>query len=770
MGCSCATQSEEPALDANPKQVEQNNDFMSNIVFLQKVPLLQRLPPEFIPVVAAALEHVSKHTDEMVIQQGDMGLEFYIIQHGKADVLVDSEGFLQKVASLGAGDYFGENALLHEEPRTATIKAAGPLKLLMLTSKKFQDLGLRSKLQFAKRKAVGGLGPAVAEKEAKRRMSLVVAKSSEEESEIAEAIKMNANLASVVTLDDTKVKILAQAALKETIAQGTTVITQGSAEADFFYVIQEGQFEVYVGKESKKCVSVLNAGDSFGELAMLYFAPRAATIVAATDSTVWMIDRSTFKQVLLQESKEKIKEYSMILSKVQMLSPLLEEERMKLASALTEVLFDKNHEIIRQGDQGSTFYILIDGAVEVTVDGKMVHRMTASSTDAKTESFGEKALLENNVRAATVKVTSPQARALAVDRDTFTALLGSLEDIQKGLHGEGHGLATNKSAATRRKIARTDLDPIGLLGCGGFGAVELVEHSETQETFALKKLSKGHILQQGMQQSVINEKSIMFMSNSDFIVKLYATFNTSQSLCFLMEVALGGELYATYNVRSLWGSERHAKYYLAGVALAFEHLHERFVLYRDLKPENVLLNADGRPKLTDMGLAKFAIEKTYTTCGTPDYFAPEVISTTGQTCAVDWWTLGIMTFELMCGRPPFEAPTPLQTYAKVLKGISKVSFPPRCQGAVADLVRSTLKKDPADRLPMRPGKASNVKQHKWYNGFSWDDFANSTMEPPYMPEVKSASDIANFSASKEDMPPQIHYCDDGSGWDADFAS
>jgi cGMP-dependent protein kinase len=596
---------------------------------------------------------------------------------------------------------------------------------------------------------------------------MIAQKSSEEESGIAEAIKKNTNLASVVTLDDAKVKSLAQAALMQSIARGTTVITQGSAEADFFYVIKDGQFEVFVGNDSK-CVSVLHAGDSFGELALLYFAPRAATVVAAKDSTVWMIDRATFKEVLLQESKEKIKEYSTTLSKVSMLSPLLEEERMKLASALTEVLFDKNHEIVRQGDQGNTFYILIDGAVEVTIDGKTVHRMTASIADGKTESFGEKALLENNVRAATVIVTSPEARALAVDRDTFTALLGSLEDIQKGLHGKG--MASKENAATRRKIARTDLDPIGLLGCGGFGAVELVEHIETRETFALKKLSKGHIVAQGMQQSVINEKSIMFMSNSDFIVKLYATFNTSQSLCFLMEVALGGELYATYNVRALWGSESHAKYYLAGVALAFEHLHERFVLYRDLKPENVLLNSEGRPKLTDMGLAKFAIEKTYTTCGTPDYFAPEVISTTGQTCAVDWWTLGIMTFELMCGRPPFEAPTPLQTYAKVLKGISKVSFPPRCQGAVADLVRATLKKDPADRLPMRPGKTRNVKQHKWYSGFSWDDFATCAMEPPYKPEVKSASDIANFSASKEDMPPQIHYSDDGSGWDADFAS
>jgi len=156
-------------------------------------------------VVAAALELICKQNDEMVIQQGEVGREFYIIQSGKADVLVDSDGVRQKVASLGAGDYFGENALLYEEPRTATIKAVGGLKLLMLTSTKFGDLGLRSKLQFAKRNAVGGLGPAVAQKETQRRRSLVVQKSAAEESEIAEAIKRNTNLASVLSLDDTKV-------------------------------------------------------------------------------------------------------------------------------------------------------------------------------------------------------------------------------------------------------------------------------------------------------------------------------------------------------------------------------------------------------------------------------------------------------------------------------------------------------------------------------------------------------------------------------------
>merc|ERR1712238_380764 len=109
----------------------------------------------------------------------------------------------------------------------------------------------------------------------------------------------------------------------------------------------------------------------------------------------------------------------------------------------------------------------------------------------------------------------------------------------------------------------------------------------------------------------------------------------------------------------LFGNEPHARFYLAAVVLALEHCHERRIVYRDLKPENLLLTSTGYIKLTDMGLAKFVIGKTYATCGTPDYFAPEIISSIGHTQAVDWWCLGILTFELMTGHPPFESSSPM---------------------------------------------------------------------------------------------------------------
>jgi len=328
----------------------------------------------------------------------------------------------------------------------------------------------------------------------------------------------------------------------------------------------------------------------------------------------------------------------------------------------------------------------------------------------------------------------------------------------------------DEARGKKETIRFQDLKTVGLLGCGTFGYVELQEHTKTGHTYAMKTLSKGFIVRAHMQESVMNEKKILMMTNSPFVIKLFETFNEKESMAFLLEPALGGELLTVYKAKGFYGEEKHAKFYLACVTLALDHLHARRIIYRDLKPENLVLNKHGIAKLIDMGLAKFVIGRTFTTCGTPEYFSPEMISSTGHTSATDWWALGILGFELMAGHTPFAAVHPMGIYSNVVKGIDKVKFPPKCQGTVKDLIKCLLQQDPSWRLPMKPGGVQNLKDHSWFSLWDWDSLQALTLEPPFKPTVRNKKDLSNIKASREDMPRPVDYIDDGSGWDKDFAT
>jgi len=769
---------------------DENVEYYAKMKFLDQVPLLKRLPKDQHPLVAGICNVVDYKTKETIIKQGDSGDEFFIIQSGEASVNVSTPDGNKKVAELKAGDYFGEKALLRDEPRSATIIAESALQTFRIKRKDFQDLGLNDKLQFANRKAVGGVG-GVGQK-----AKPPTPKTDEEVELIAKALKSNENLATMTTLSDERVQAFVSVMWKEEVAAGDAIIVEGDLQADFFYVVQSGKFEISiseidgdgpkpnsaekaVARGESKVVNVVTAGGSFGELALLYFVPRAATVTAMEGSVVWVIDRQNFKDILMQVSETKLKEYVKYLDKVGILDPCLKEEKLELAKALVEMHFTQGEHIVEQGEPGNTFYIMYEGKVDVTVDGATVNSLEASQKKGTAEYFGDKALLENDVRKATVQVKSSTAKCLVLDRDSFDMLLGPLKDIiasdKEGHEGRERAVGAgakgpNATQGGHDKIYREHLKRIGLLGVGGFGTVELWEHKQNGETYAMKGLSKGYIVKTGMQDSVMNEKNILIMTNSLFITKLWETYNGTQTLYFLLEPCLGGELYATYNRKGLHGSEKHCKYYSAGVVFAFDHLHARRIIYRDLKPENLLLTEKGHIKLTDMGLAKFVIGKTFTTCGTPDYFAPELIASTGHTNAVDWWTLGVLVFELMTGHPPFESAYPMQIYAKVTKGIGKVNFPGQCTPVVKNLIEQLLRAEPSERLPMRPGGSKNMRQHKWFTDFDWGVMETAGLPPPYKPVVKSKTDLANFSARKEDAPRQLEYIDPGTGWDKNFAT
>jgi len=745
--------------------------------FLRQVQLFKRLPQELLPTVASLCSKVQFETGDVVIQQGDEGNEFFVIVTGKADVDVDGK----VVAALRSGDYFGENALLRDEPRTATITATDKINALKITREQFWRLGLQEKLEFPKRGAVGG----GANKEVK--VKPPSPKTPEERKLMEGALRTNNNLKTMVTLDEQQVKDILDVAWKEDVSAGTEIIRQGDLDADYFYIVQEGSFEVFVsGQEGKSAeqaaaaVGTIPQGGSFGELALLYFAPRAATVKAKVISVVWVIDRRNFKDILMKRSEDNARRYEVFLKTVDILQPLKDEHFRLVAQGLVEMSFHRNEAVMQQKEKGDTFYILVDGKFVVSKDG------TDTELIATLESpgiFGAQALLGTDSRECTIKVISDAAKALTLDRESFDMLVGPLAELQKmgATNPQSSACTPTKVPSASKQVAepetrqfgqirKKDLKRLGLLGCGGFGAVELVEHVKTGDTYALKALSKGYLVKSGMQASVMSEKNVQMLCDSPFIVKLYETFNGEQSLYFLLELALGGELYATYNRKDFFGREPHAKFYAAGVIYGFDHMHQRKIIFRDLKPENLLLNEEGQVKLTDMGLAKVCVGKTFTTCGTPDYFAPELIQSSGHTKALDWWTLGILTFELMAGRPPFESASPMQIYQKVVKGINKVQFPKKVKGPVEDLIKGLCRTEPSERLPMKKGGITNLQEHAWYVGFDWEAMRNLKMTPPHIPQVKGKKDTANFQARKEDMPPHVLFKDDGSGWDKDFAT
>jgi len=320
-------------------------------------------------------------------------------------------------------------------------------------------------------------------------------------------------------------------------------------------------------------------------------------------------------------------------------------------------------------------------------------------------------------------------------------------------------VASTSGTTGVQRVRQKDLQRIGKLGVGAFGVVTLEADKRTGRTYALKAVSKGYLTDLNMEYSVLNEKRILKMVDSPFVVRLVATYNGREHVFFLMEAALGGELFTTYERLRLYGSEKHAKFYVACVAEALTHLHQRHVIYRDLKPENLLLDSCGYCKLTDMGLAKVVQQGlTRSVVGTPDYMAPEVINQSGHGKCVDWWMLGVLLYELLIGRAPFEAPTQLQTYELIQKGIDNATFPPDCPKKGQDLVRALCRQLPEARL-----RTPALRDDSFFCFFDWASLRAMRMEPPYKPQVRGPRDLGNFRSLDGEDPPVVPYHDNGSG-------
>uniref|UniRef100_A0AAY5EHP1 Protein kinase cGMP-dependent 2 n=1 Tax=Electrophorus electricus TaxID=8005 RepID=A0AAY5EHP1_ELEEL len=343
-------------------------------------------------------------------------------------------------------------------------------------------------------------------------------------------------------------------------------------------------------------------------------------------------------------------------------------------------------------------------------------------------------LCSDDFRSANIIAEEDGVECLVIDRDsTPSGSTLSLDVLQ---------LKEKDFAST---ISFSSLEIIATLGVGGFGRVELVSMKNENMTFALKCIKKHHIVDNRQEEHILSERRILSETCCPFIVRMYQTFKDSKYVYMLLEACLGGEIWSLLRDRGSF-DENTAKFCVGCVTEAFEYLHNKGIIYRDLKPENLMLDSEGYVKLVDFGFAKIIKcgQKTWTFCGTPEYVAPEIILNKGHGLSVDFWSMGILIFELLTGRPPFAGSDQMMIYTFILKGMEKMDFP------------KTITKRPGDLIR---------KLCKWFTSFSWAGLKDRTLMSPLKRELKGPMDHSYFDSypPEDDLPP-----DELSGWDMDF--
>ena len=558
---------------------------------------------------------------------------------------------------------------------------------------------------------------------------------------------------------------------KEDVDAETFVIRQGE-NGEKFYVIEEGSVDIFVKNasgENAKVGSSLGAGASFGELALMYNTPRAASIKTSSSVKLWSIDRTTYRQIVVYYKAMRNKQYMEFLKDVEIkgakLGTLMSDNELeKMTITLERENFEAGDAIIRQGNTGDHFYIVASGEVDVFVTNKDTGSEDKVASKAVGQYFGEKALLSEDLRSASC-IASSKVTCLTLAREDFVDMMGTVDEmISKGKSQDATEAEVNKASETKETFAMNvtldDLEVTTTLGCGAFGRVKLCKDSSSNY-YALKCQAKTAIVESGLEEHVLNEMRVMRKVDHPLIAKLYTALQDDKYIYFVLELLQGGELFTHLRSKGKL-PEQSARFYAASVVYAFATLHAKKIAYRDLKPENLVMNSSGYTKLVDFGLAKQLISgKTWTLCGTPDYLAPEIILNEGHDLAVDYWALGVLIFEMVVGAPPFYAEDPMEVYEKILGG--NPAMPSFFTRNLSDLIKKLLRQQQGKRLGNTRGGTAAVIKHKWFSSFDWAGLENADMKAPYKPTIQAKDDVSNFDKFDDAETPN------SSDWSPDLS-
>ncbi|XP_035260079.1 serine/threonine-protein kinase N1 isoform X1 [Anguilla anguilla] len=306
--------------------------------------------------------------------------------------------------------------------------------------------------------------------------------------------------------------------------------------------------------------------------------------------------------------------------------------------------------------------------------------------------------------------------------------------------------SSQHSKQKKTPLCLQDFRLIAVLGRGHFGKVLLSEYKKTGSMYAIKALKKGDIVARDEVESLMCEKRIFETVNSSrhpFLVNLFACFQTPEHVCFVMEYTAGGDLMM--HIHSDVFTEPRAVFYSACVVLGLQFLHDHKIVYRDLKLDNLLLDTDGYVKIADFGLCKEGMgygDRTSTFCGTPEFLAPEVLTDTSYTRAVDWWGLGVLVYEMLVGESPFPGDDEEEVFDSIVN--DEVRYPRFLSTEAIGIMRRLLRRNPERRLGSSEKDAEDVKKQPFFRGVDWETLLQRKLPPPFVPSIGDKEDVSNF--------------------------
>jgi len=708
-----------------------------------------------------AFELIDVKMNTTVIKQGDDGDYFYVIQEGKVRFEVNE----QPVGTAETGNCFGELALLYTCPRAASAIAEIPTSLYRVDQKTFRYILQSQTLQSEQDK-----------------------------------MRLLQNVSFLQTLDPSDIQKLIHTMVPRFFEEGEVLVQKGDANDMMFYILQEGAIcvtDITVGSRNYEDTVLETPGDYFGERALITNEPRSANCIAKTKGMVLSIDKDTFEKVignfakLTMKSEDKRKLAAIKLIQMTNLPP---QTLSTLASKIADQTLEPSTRLMESGcETRAALYIVREGKIELKHTDGSLHIIDPGGY------FGED-LLEIDIggvkrfsrvkagySATVVSTTNAVVGVLGIDEVRRVIDTTKLGRNTGGIFVDGSETSTqqeSKEADVEEKptgISFEMLHKHAILGSGTFGQVWLVSASKDGKSenndkkkddalipYALKIQSKLELLENHQARSVVREKNLMQqLQHHPFIIDLINTYQDPDYLYMLLGIVQGGELLSVIHTPLRDGvREWEARFYAAVVLEGLTHMHRNLIIYRDLKPENVLIDAQGYPVIVDLGFAKYVPTKTYTLCGTPLYIAPEVILNRGHDKGADHWSYGVLIHEMIAGQTPFfqDGMDQMALFRAICNAEYRFPPPGVLSQQVEDLLKRLFVLDPAQRLGSLAAGIDEIYAHEWYDSINFSDIRHKEAKAPWVPDINDPLDSSNFEnwdhlqdktlAKRPPLPPQ----------------